>query len=760
MAKERASWATPNASDRGKARWKAIVDRAPVGVHCIDTRGRISSVNASCGEILGLQHEADAIGMVYLDLIDPEDREAVQEAMNAVYAGETTAFEVTTGDGRVLASNLAPLPGSSDIFGVIRDISQQRRADAAKGATEARYRTLVEASPYCIHEIDLEGRLSSMNPAGLCMMGVACETHVVGTPYLDSVSDRDRPRIDALLRAALDGEMSEFTFEASNGLVFASSFVPIEDDEGQVVRLMGLTQDVTSQTRDREALVENQQRLGLALHATSSQGWECEWSTHRVTMTVGNEVGELTHRHFSKEDVLGQVHEDDRAALVAAVSAHQAGEVPDLQIEIRTTLFASAHRWSKLRGRVVERGADGAPIRLAGTIRDVHEQHVAEAARKRLESQLQQAQRMESVGELAGGIAHDFNNLLQVMMGHIGLVQETTARDTEEAELLDEAQLAGERAAQLTRQLLTFSRQEQAHRRVLDPRELLAAFSTMVTRVLPETIVFSMTSTGDVPPILIDERQLEQVVLNLCVNARDAMPKGGKLSIDLKGEDDDALGPCAQIVVADSGTGMDARTASRAFDPFFTTKEKHAGTGLGLAMVYGIVTQNDGSVHLESDVGEGTSVVLRFPAANGTREAPDRKVFRSLPSSPRRGCILVVEDEAGVRRLYERTLETAGHDVIVAEDGEQGLARYMENRERVDVLLVDAVMPKMTGEDMCRRILEEDSGARILFTSGYHEEDALSQDFLCRHGLVVLSKPHTPDELVTAVNALLEADGA
>ncbi len=488
----------------------------------------------------------------------------------------------------------------------------------ARDQAEQRYRLLVERSPYCIHEIGLDARLTSMNRAGLEMMGVTEESEVIGLPYLESVCERDRPTIEALLNEALAGKASQFEFEAVNGRIFASTFVPIMGEDDTVIRLMGLTHDVTEQ--------------------------------------------------------------------------------------------------------------------------------------RQLEAQLRQSQKLESIGELAGGIAHDFNNILQVILGELDVANMALDEGRSPGAALAAIERAATRAASLTERLLTMGRRQPLQLVPTDLNALLASQAEIIARMLPETIEVAFEAAPTLPPVKVDPHQIEEVVLNLCVNASHAMPSGGTLRIATHLREGNGEPARVGVTLTDSGEGMTPQVLERAFEPFFTTKAVGSGTGLGLSVVYGIVRQHGGDVSLRSRPGQGTTVAVELPLS----DEPLRAEPAEAPASGEAHgeTILVAEDDQLVRELVCRMLENAGYQVLEAEDGGQAL-RTLEEHPEVALALLDVVMPRMNGVEACDRILKDHPRVRVLFTSGY-STDTLAPGYVEEHGLSVLRKPYQAPELLRAVRGVLD----
>ena len=412
-------------------------------------------------------------------------------------------------------------------------------------------------------------------------------------------------------------------------------------------------------------------------------------------------------------------------------------------------------------GELVEAGRH----EFTGILRDISEKRAGEEAMRALEEQYRQSQKMEAIGELAGGIAHDFNNLLTVVQGNAGMLIDDVGVGHRLRPQLEQIHAAGQRAATLTRQLLAFSRRQILAPRVMSLADSIAAVGPMLQRLIGEQITVDIRVPTPVAPIRADPGQVEQVVLNLAINARDAMPAGGTLVIELTEVDLDPQGAGAVdltpgryacLLVKDTGIGMSAETASRVFEPFFTTKPMGQGTGLGLSTAHGIVKQSGGGISVSSEPGRGSSFSVYFPtvdtAVDPAAAAESGAPVRALPAT-----ILVVEDEADVGRLTRRILERAGYRVLLASTPSEAMAIAARERD-IQLLLSDVVLPEMSGRILASRLGATHPGLKILYMSGY-TNDALSQHGVLDPGIALIEKPFTGTGLVARIESLLRADG-
>jgi signal transduction histidine kinase len=389
--------------------------------------------------------------------------------------------------------------------------------------------------------------------------------------------------------------------------------------------------------------------------------------------------------------------------------------------------------------------------------------HRAERERKHLEEQLFQAQKMESIGRLAGGVAHDFNNLLTAINGNCSLLLRSMAADHPWREIVEDIFRAGERAAELTRQLLAFSRKQLLQPRVLDLNAVVTGMKKMLARIIGETIVLKTELQADLGPVRADQGQMEQVILNLTFNARDAMPEGGTLTLataevelgekGIPGHPEIRPGHYRRLTVTDTGHGMDAAVRERIFEPFFTTKELGKGTGMGLAMVYGIVKQSDGHILVQSMPGSGTTFSIYLPAAARDTAAPV-----PAPTNPVLAggteTILLVEDEHSVRITLRRVLSLCGYTVLEARHGHEANQLSERHAGHIDLLISDVQMPQLGGPDLARLLRQNRPDLKVLFISGYGDNRLVAQSGA--GGDPFLQKPFTPEALTAKVREALD----
>jgi two-component system cell cycle sensor histidine kinase/response regulator CckA len=452
-----------------------------------------------------------------------------------------------------------------------------------------------------------------------------------------------------------------------------------------------------------------------------------------------------------------------------AHAAHAPARIARL-MEEGALQFETEHRHRD--GRVISVDVNARRIAWSGQTatmsicRDITERKRAEAEHRRLEEQFQVSQKMEAIGSLAGGVAHDFNNLLTVILNYTGFAIEKVGKGDPLWELLVEVKKAGERAAALTRQLLAFSRKQVLALQVLDLNQLVANLEKMLRRLIGEDIHLEQRLAPDLGRIKADPGQIEQVIMNLVVNARDAMPDGGKLTIETSNIDLDeeyatrhlavTPGPHVLLAISDSGCGMDAATLKRLFEPFFTTKAQGKGTGLGLSTVYGIVKQSGGDIQVYSEVGKGTTFKVYLPRMSDDEKPEELKTTGERPAVGHE-TILLVEDEAALREVVERMLRAMRYKVLKAASGSEALRIGQQYQSEIHLLLTDVVMPQMSGRQLAEQLIGQRPSMRVLYMSGY-TDDAIVHHGVLDPGTEFISKPFTSADLARKVRDTLDID--
>jgi PAS domain S-box-containing protein len=747
--------------------FRATFELAAVGQAQADpATGELLRVNRKLCQLLGYsKHELLALELSRLS--HPDDRERENALFRRLVRGEIPDFAVETRMMRKNGAELwvritASLIRDGDgrpvrIVAICEDVTQRRRAEDELRASEARFRTFVDhaTDAFFLHRED--GTIIDVNRQACESLGYTRAELIGMTPAQIDADDNPESMAHVADRLAAGEQVAfERRHRRKDGTVFPAD-VRIRPFwlSGQRFA-MSLARDVTERKRAEQALVESHHLLGAVVEGTSDAVYlkdlagryrlinsaGARFLGKRVDEVIGMDDGEL----FTAETAAG-VMARDRQVMTSgeSLTAEEVGTAAGVTRTYQSTKSAL-------------RDAQGNVTGLIGITRDVTEL-------KRLEEQFRQAQKMEAVGRLAGGVAHDFNNLLTVINGNSDLVMEQLRGDERARELVSEIKRAGERAATLTRQLLAFSRKQVLQPQIVDLNARLGDLMKLLMRLIGEDIEVTLKSAPDLGLARVDPAQFEQAIVNLAVNARHAMPHGGRLGIATDnvevGAEHAALraevkpGPYVRVSVTDSGVGMDEETRARIFEPFFTTRGLGEGTGLGLAMMYGFVKQSGGHVEVDSEPGVGTMFNLYLPRAEGATESA-----RGVRESPRavggRETILLVEDDDSVRRLVNRVLRGRGYVVLEARSGDHAFAVAQSHTGPIHLVITDLVMPGMSGRDLAAGMAKVRPRARILFMSGYSDE-AVMRLGIQQPGSAFLHKPFTVASLTEKVRELLDA---
>lgn len=514
-----------------------------------------------------------------------------------------------------------------------------------------------------------------------------------------------------------------------------------------------------------KALQASEQRFALAVSAANDVVWDMDFTGNRLYLSeryhalLGlspDEVGD------TPEDFYRYVHPEDIENLRLSIEAHQRGSSSHFEVSHRMISKDGTHKWIINRGKAI-RSDQGTILRMAGTFSDITEKKSTELALGESEAKFRQAQKLEAIGRLAGGVAHDFNNLLTVVIAYCDLLEENVVHDRHLIPDIHEIKNAGTRASSLTRQLLAFSRKQVLIPRLFNISELVEDMSKMFSVILSANIVLRITKHDNPVIIKSDPGQLEQVLMNLVVNARDAMKQGDQLSISTDITDLSrpehlpdptmALGRYALITVRDTGSGMNEETLANVFEPFFTTKDEGKGTGLGLATVYGIVKQSGGVLDVESTLGEGTTFRIYLPLMERGQEVQKMKAHtkKNLVGVE---TILVVEDDDGVLNAAKMTLLRRGFSVLAACSAERAIELYEKSSIKIDVVVADLVMPGMNGHELAKELSRRQPDLKVIYTTGYAEHRVDMEDGSPYDDFI--QKPFSGETLIQSIRGVLD----
>lgn len=655
-----------------------------------------------------------------------------------------------------------------------RTLTQAFRAQAERSAKEADalreseilYRTLGEAVPDFIWACKADGAPSYVNQRWIEYTGLTLDHVDDMAPNVLHHPD-DFPALQAIwTHAAEIGEAyeAEFRYRRRDGVYrwFMARAVPVKDEQGRVVQWIGTNTDIHERKTAEQALRESEDQFRATFEQAAvgiaHVGLDGRWL--RVNQKLCDIVG-YTREELLERTFQAITHPDDLDADLAILRRMPAGEMATFSTEKRYFRKNGAIVWVNLTVSLAN-GPAGEPKYFISVIEDITE-------RKRLEEQLLQAQKLESVGRLAGGVAHDFNNLLTAILGYGELLEEEYALEAPAQAYLQNIVQAADRAAQLTKQLLAFARKQFIEPKVVSLNDLVLKLDTLLRRLIGEDVELVLLPRVGLHSTKVDPGQFEQIVVNLVVNARDAMPDGGKITIETGNATLDeeyasrhegvTPGDYVMLAVSDTGSGMDDAVRLHIFEPFFTTKEKGRGTGLGLATVYGIVRQAGGHIWLYSEPGQGATFKIYLPR---TSDFIPLEIDSSSAAAPLGGSevVLVVEDEPAVRQLAIQTLKRHGYTVLEATDGEQALRIAQGREHEISLLITDVVMPQMNGKELADRLQKANPAIFVLYASGYTANTIVHHGVL-EPGVAFLSKPFTPVVLARKVREILDGiDGA
>jgi PAS domain S-box-containing protein len=764
---------------RSERRFRKLVEHASDVVTLLDASGRIVYSSASLNPTLGYG-PGEKTGHSVFELVHPEDRAAAEPLLRAVLQQPDQVVRVdlriqhkdgSWRDVEVVAANRLEDAAVAAIVVNYHDVTERKRAEAQLRRTTEFLSQAQAVAQIGSWEWDIATDVITWTDETYRIFGLERAAGPVSYErYLALIHPEDRAAVVATVSRALE---TDAPFEVEHRIIHPDGSLRflygrgaiVTERGGRPVRLIGAVLDITARKQAEAALRRANDRLQaviqsapLAILSYDAEGIVQTWNPAAERMfgwTPSEVIGKM----------LPIVPEEQQEACREARGRVMRGErLADREL-VRKRKDGTAVTVNRVAAPLHD--ADGRATGILGLIEDV-------TGVKRLEQQLFQAQKMEAVGRLAGGVAHDFNNLLTAILGSNDLLVETLPTDHPGRVEALETRQAALRAAELTRQLLAFSRQQVLAPRVLSLNDVVANMERMLRRLLGQDIELRMVLRDDIGAVRADPGPLEQVVMNLAVNARDAMPAGGTLTIETANMSLDATyatehsvvvpGAYVMLAVSDTGTGMDADTKARIFEPFFTTKPKGKGTGLGLATVYGIVKQSGGYIWVYSELDEGTTFKTYLPRVDAPLDAPPAALV-STASLRGSETVLIVEDQDEVRKLTSRMLEARGYQVLVAASGHEALRLCSQLEARraregtvkdIDLLVTDVVMPGMSGPEVALLLAATRPQMKVLYLSGYPDESIVHHGVL-KAGVAFLQKPFTAEGLSRKVRELLDA---
>jgi two-component system cell cycle sensor histidine kinase/response regulator CckA len=747
--------------------YHTLFNQSPDGILIIDANGKFVEFNAAAHRQLGYSREE--FKKLQLSDIDPfQSLEDIQASIKNVLEHGSDEFEVRhkTKEGDLrdvhVITQLMSMSGRSLFHTIWRDVTEHKRTDRALMGSNANLLALVNSIPDLVLFKDVHGKYIAVNKATEKSTGLTSEQLVGKTN--DEILPPDVASLcnasdEAALKSVRPVHSEEYTGKDGEKIILDTIKAPIHDARGNLIGLVAVSRDITERKQMEEAL-RTSERFIRDILETVDEGFIVIDRDFRIISVnkaylnqvrmereavMGRHCYEISHRNnrpcYEMGEQCAVKHAFDTGDPFTALHVHHDSDKNPVYVETKSYPLKDAL---------------GNTVSAIEIINNTTE-------KKKLEEQLRHAQKMEAVGQLAGGIAHDFNNILTAITGYGSLMMRKMGEDDPSKNFLQQILDSSQRAANLTRGLLAFSRKQEISPAPALVNKIIENVEKLLRRLIGEDVELKVfLADGDLT-VMADSGQIEQVLVNLATNARDAMSDGGWLTIRtetvaldrefIKAHGYGNPGTFACVSVTDSGAGMDDKTKERIFEPFYTTKEVGKGTGLGLAIVYGIVKQHNGYITCYSAPGKGTTFKIYLPLIG--RNTPRAAADVHLPESGGTETVLVAEDDAPVRALVKEVLGQFGYTVLEAVDGEDAIAVFMKNRDRVQLLILDVIMPKKNGKEVFEEIRKERPDVKVVFSSGY-TADILHKKGIPDEEFNFISKPVSPAELLRKVRAALD----
>ncbi|MFA7061044.1 MAG: PAS domain S-box protein [Pedobacter sp.] len=764
-----------------ESRFRSIFDNSPIAIGISDiNNGQLIDVNDAWLRLFGFERN-EVIGQSSAELglyVNRADRNVIVKILSEHGSVVNHMLQLKRKTGDILeilySAEIITLGSKPYLQVMMTDITERKHIDEEIKNIKTLLEQSFEQSPIPKVLITMPDAIfHKVNPACLDFLGMKNEPSVIGTSFLSfkpSYLDFDNKGNQGLmenlpLARALRGEK---TINEERRIIRKDgterwglvSGVPIRDEKGAVIAGYLVIMDITdSKSADGEI-----KRLTVLLdesqHIAQVGGWEIDLINNELHWTDETfRIHDMSPEEYSPTIESAIAFYDPESLPIIKAAVKEAVEKnKNFNLELKMVTAKGRPILVHTTCKVIRE--HGKPVKVIGAFRDITEQ-------KHLEEQLRQSQKMEAVGQLAGGVAHDFNNILQVIMGYGTILKMDYEQTNQQKEAIDQIISSAEKAANLTRGLLAFSRKQVIYLQQANLNDIIHHSLKFLSRVIGEDIQLKSTLNGAILPVKVDRGQIEQVLVNLATNARDAMQHGGLLSIETELQEVDESfehshgygkpGRYAVISVSDSGSGMDRETCEKIFEPFFTTKELGKGTGLGMAIVYGIVKQHNGFINVYSEPGHGTAFRIYLPIAETEQGDPVKKSVQEMPTGGTE-TILLAEDDADVRKLVTTVLTQRGYNVISAIDGDAVVEAFAGNLGKVNLIIMDMIMPKKNGREAYDAICQLKSGVKVLYSSGY-TADFIENRGVSEENIELLMKPVQPIELLRKVREMLDSDG-
>lgn len=742
----------------------SILQGATYGVILLDQSGQYFYVNPAFTRITGYTLEDIPVGRLWFQKAFPDEayrKEVISEWLDeGPGIDKERTYTVCCRDGQTKELEMrSTLLDDGRMILTISDITERKQAERALRESEEKYRHLVQNANSIIMRSDPNGSITFFNEFAQEFFDYK-EDDILGKNMLGTIvpeQDSSGRNMALMVKDLLENpdqySVNENECMRRNGERVWISWTnkPVFERDGVAPEILCIGHDMTERKRQEGALRLQAQiidQIHDSVISTDLSGYVTSWNKGAERL-YGHKSSEVIGKHISI------VYPDDQYEIMQRRILKPLFEIGSYEIELRNVKKSKEEFYVHL-SLSLRYDSAGQVIGIVGCHNDITEH-------KRLEEQLRHSQKMEAIGQLAGGIAHDFNNILTAIIGYGNLLQLRLGEQHQLRAYVEQILTSSERAANLTQSLLAFGRKQVIDPRQIELNQIVKSVERLLSRLISEDIEVRIELAGSDLTVLADVAQIEQVLMNLATNARDAMPEGGKLTIrtDMMDLDNKFVkahgygkpGKYAVISVEDTGVGMSEKTRDRVFEPFFTTKEVGKGTGLGLSIVYGIIKQHNGYVNVLSEPGKGSTFTMYLPVVkNSTKQAS------VIPYQPLIGgseTILIAEDDSEVRKLTKNLLEEFGYSIIEAKDGEDAIIKFMKNKKRVDLVILDVVMPKKNGKEAYEEIKKNVPYVKALFTSGY-TADVIHKKGVLDENLNFISKPVSPKELLKKVREIID----
>ena len=773
-AAELARLQTEDKLARSKAEFESMFNAIPDGVLFADTERRIIMSNPAAQKMFGYSDAeltSNTTEMLYLnkrDFIDQgkrrfsTEREPEQDPYEVQYKRkdgstfwtETIGTQVKDVNGNIIG-----------FIGLFRDISERKKTEEALQESQKMLQLVLNSIPVRVFWKDRECVYLGCNQHFARDAGLEFPEQIIGKNDFE-LSWREHAELyRADDQQVMQDDVSKLNYEEpqtspdGTPLWLRTSKLPLKDLDGNIFGIMGVYEDITERKRAEKGIHESEQRLAEAQRMAHIGNWELDlvtdellWSeeVYRIFEIDPRKV-RITHENF-----FDAIHPDDLEQLNAAFAESVKNKIP-YNIEHRLRMANGSVKYVQEHCETFY-DAQGQPLRSVGTVQDITE-------RVTMEDALRRSQKMEAIGQLSGGIAHDFNNQLAVIIGYLDFLKNYTTNDEKPRLWVDAASKATLRCIDLTRQLLTFTRRQGKNKKVTNLNTTIKGLETMIARSVTPRIEVQYTLADDLSQVKIDPGEFQDTILNLVINARDAMPGGGKLLIETsnthleKGyvslNHEIEAGDYVQMKLIDTGTGMSAETLEHIFEPFFTTKPEGKGTGLGLPMIYGFVKRYGGHIKVDSQPGKGTCIYIYLPCTTASESAAIAENIQTTALPTGSESILIVDDEIALLKLTSHQLTGLGYRTLLAEDPAQAMKILATDKE-IDLLFSDVIMPGgMNGYELAQQAVEIRPGLKVLLTSGVTAK-AISINGMARFSAHLLNKPYRRDDLARRIRLVLD----